>query len=398
MCCEKILKWWNEPNKEWFKIIKVLLSVLKAILFIIFLLTSFIYQVVEFKSNNSNKHYLSELCLYLEIIYNWRFLLTILFAILLLILKILKILCSDLVSRFYLKLRKYLLKIIKALNWSQLDWPCFLRLKYYLYIFDIIHYLIYFISVVIVGSIEITKSNLNKPPIIAFYFNSLIFFLHIIVEIYRIIQAQRVQTTIRDIFASDFKFSKKAVSLISENELGSLECPNYSKCLIADSQHRAFSHPKEIFKIKFKPCNLNERGVNIITGFHQTTIQAARSILTTSFKPSTSGMIGPGIYFANNYDITDHKRNQSTEGGAIFCAKIDMGKVLEIHDKYNSNDDVSKYFDSKYLHHGAGDKLDEFVIYNEKQIIEYTIIVENKAIENFRKNTDKPYCNCIKFI
>jgi hypothetical protein len=395
MCCKKVLKWWNEPNKEWFKIIKLVLSILKAMLFIAFLLVSFICQVIEFKYNK-NKRYLSELCLYLEIIYNWRFILTILFGILFIIFKILHFLNFD--FRSYLKLRKYLLKIIKALNWSQLDWPCFLRLKYYLYVFDIIHYLVYFISVIVVGSIEISLLNLNKPPIIIFYFNSVIFFFHIIVELYRIIQSQRVQTTIRDIFASDFKFSSRGVALISENELGSLECPNYFKCLIADSQHRAFSHPKEIFKIKFKPCNLNEKGINIMIGFHQTTIQAARSILTTSFKPSSSGMIGPGIYFANNYDITDHKRNQNTEGGAIFCAMIDMGKVLEIHSKYTSNDDVSKYFNSKYLHHQSGDKLDEFVIYNEKQIIEYTIIVEKKAIENFRRNIKKPYCNCIKFI
>jgi hypothetical protein len=48
--------------------------------------------------------------------------------------------------------------------------------------------------------------------------------------------------------------------------------------------------------------------------------------------------------------------------------------------------------------HGGGDKYDEFVIYDESQIIEYTIVVEQEAIDNFRKTNKKPYCNCISFI
>ncbi|RNA22703.1 hypothetical protein BpHYR1_036831 [Brachionus plicatilis] len=227
-----------------------------------------------------------------------------------------------------------------ALHWSQLDWPCFLKLKYF--------------------------TNYNR-------------------KIYRIVQAQRVESDIRDIFASDVNFSKKAVKLISEEQLGSRECVNLTECYLADCQHRAFSHPKEVFKIKFREASKNRRGINIVVGFHQTTIEAAKSILTSNFLTSKDGMLGPGIYFANNYDITEHKRNQSTEGGAIFCAKIDMGKVLEIRDKMD-NRDVHKLYNS-------GEKFDEYVIYSNDQIIEYTIIVENLAIENFRKRD-----NCHKFI
>ena len=105
-------------------------------------------------------------------------------------------------------------------------------------------------------------------------------------------------------------------------------------------------------------------------------------------------MIGKGIYFANNYDITEHKRNQSTEGGAIFCAKVDLGKVFEMSDK-TDNRDLSKYFNSKYLHHAGGAQYDEFVIYSEEQITDYVIIVESKAIDSYRRRSEKNYCNCI---
>lgn len=392
-------EWWSKPNKEWFKIGKLTLTILRAIIFLIFLSLTSIYQAFNIKTNANTTQYLAELCLYLSLIYNWRFLITVLLIFLLVLLKIFQLIFTEATNRFYLKAKTLLNKSIKALHWSQLDWPCFLRLKYFLYYYDLIHYLVFFISVLVVGIIEIIKEKQSQPPIIAFFMNGLIFLLNVLLELYRIIQAQRVQTAIRDIFASDFKFSHKAKAMIPESELGSMICATNpsTNCLITDSQHRALSHPKDLFKIKFEDVKLNQRGVNIAVGFHQTTIEVARMILTTSFKLSEDGMIGPGIYFANNYDITEHKRNQSTEGGAIFCAKIDMGKVCVIDNKIDDTD-LSKKFNSKYLAHGGGEKYDEFVIYNENQIIEYTIVVEQEAIDNFRKNVNKPYCNCIKFI
>lgn len=266
-----------------------------------------------------------------------------------------------------------------------------------MYIFDTIHYFIYFCAVIIIGTIELVKFKSKTDLVIVYFFYDVIFAVNITIEIYRIIQAQRVESDIRDIFASDVNFSVKAVKLISEEQLGSRECAKLAECFLTDSQHRAFSHPKEIFKIKFKDVAKDRRGINILIGFHQTTIEAAKSILTSNFLPSKNGMLGPGIYFANNYDVTEHKRNQSTEGGAIFCAKIDLGRVLEIRDKMD-NRDVHKLYNSKYLHHQGGEKFDEYVVYSADQIIEYTIIVEMLAIKNFRKRFKKPVCNCISFI
>lgn len=305
--------------------------------------------------------------------------------------------CTIFTNRITKPIKKFLYRIIRALHWSQLDWPCFLKLKYYFYIFDTIHYFVYFSAVIIIGVLELVKLKSNIDLVIVYFFYNVIFSLNIAIEIYRIVQAQRVESDIRDIFASDINFSKKALKLISEEQLGSRECVNLTQCHLTDSQHRAFSHPKEIFKIKFKDVAKNKRGINIVVGFHQTTIEAAKSILASNFLPSKTGMLGPGIYFANNYDITEHKRNQSTEGGAIFCAKIDMGKVLEIRDKMDDRD-VHKQYNSKYLHHQGGEKFDEYVVYSPDQIIEYTIIVEMLAIKNFRKNLKKPVCNCLSFI
>ena len=386
---EKLAAWWNEPNKKWFKIGKLTLTILRSLIFV-----AFTFALVVFKINIEPKLSFPFLCLYLSLIYNWRFLISLLLVVLILLLKIYGCACGTSSDTCFIKLKKNLYKSFKAIYWSELDWPCFLRLKYYIYILNVAHYLIYLTSVVVIGLIQILTPSIYNPAVIIYFFNSGLFFAHVLIEIYRLVQAQRVQSTIRDIFAADVKFDPKALTMISEDQLGSLVCANYTTCMIADSQHRAFSHPKEIFKIKFTSCDYKQKGANIVIGFHQTTIESAKSILTTSFRPSPSGMIGKGIYFANNYDITEHKRNQSTEGGAIFCARVDLGKVFEMSDK-TDNRDLSKYFNSKYLHHAGGAQYDEFVVYSDEQIVDYVIIVESKAIDSYRRRSQKNYCDCI---
>lgn len=390
---ESLQNFWNQPDKPWFKIGKLLLTIIRSILFIIFIILLMFSRALSSKS-------VPTLCLYLILIYNWRFIITLAILVILVLLKILKC-CCCLGDTLYLSAKKKFHKLILDLFWNQMDWPCFLRLKYYSYIFDIVHYFVYFVSCVVVGTIQITNSAIYIDPVIVFYINIPLFLIHICIEIYRIVQAQRVQSCLRDIFGSDVKFSSKAHLMISEDQLGSMTCANIfgnnQPCQITNAEHRAFSHPKEIFKSSFANCNYQKMGVNVCIGFHQTTIAAAKSILTTNFRPSENGMIGPGIYFANNYDITDHKKRGCGEGGAIFCAKIDMGRVFEIVSKDDQRD-LSKSYNSKYLHHMGGEKFDEFVVYSHEQIIDYVIIVENMAIENYRKTIQKPYCNCINFI
>jgi hypothetical protein len=389
---KQFLKWYNNPDKRWFKLGKFVLTSLRAALFVAFVIVTVYYKtsmVITFPL----------IAFVALLIYNWRFIISSLLVLLIFLVKIFEILSyclciSMLTNRFLLAFKKKLKTSIVHLNWSQLDWPCFLNLKYYIYILDTVHYLLYLISVIVIFFVELFSFNSNLNLLIIFILNALLFTFHLVIETYRLVQANRVEHTIRDIFTSDVSFSKRAVALISEEQLGSLVCANLTHCFLLDTQHRAFAHPKDMFKVNFASVPFNKRGVNLVIAYHQTTIQAAKSILTTAFKPSKSGMLGPGIYFANNYEITDHKRNQSTEGGAIFCAKIDLGRV---HEMYNKNDtlDYSRYFNSKYLHHGGGDLYDEFVIYNDNQIIEYTIVVEMDAINSYRDQNRKPFCNCI---
>ena len=391
--CASLSNFWHKPNKPWFKLGKLVLTLMRSILFVIFIILLIFSRVL------SPSKSVPLLCLYLILIYNWRFLLSLVILCVLVLLKLTKGCCGCCMSEtFYTECQKRLHKALLSLFWKAIDWGCFLSLKYYLYIFDIVHYFAYLVSAVVIGTLQILNKDLYDAPIIVFFVNVPLFLMHIFIEIYRIVQAQRVQACIRDIFGSDVKFSSKARLMISEDQLGSMSCAEiFASCSIVDAEHRAFSHPKEIFKIKFSNVEFKQMGVNICIGFHQTTIDAAKSILTTSFKASESGMIGPGIYFANNYDITEHKRNQSTEGGAIFCARIDLGKVYEISSKDDQRN-LSKSYNSKYLHHIGGEKYDEFVVYSHEQILDYVIIVENEAIQNYRKTVTKPYCNCINFI
>ena len=411
----RLKNWWHEPNKEWFKLAKFGLSVMRAMLFIAFGVVILVQQLAAKIADhekdktaaaaNSTTAFVPLICLYVSFIYNWRFLVS------LVILAALAVYClcvcccwffSCCCMHTHSSVVSTLRKLLRTLHWSSLDWPCLLRLKYYLYIFDIVHYLAYLVSALVIGFVQLDEANAMRADATAvdvFMFNSLLFAAHIGVEVYRVVQAQRVQRIIRDIFSSDVKFDRRAVMMIAEDQLGSLVCPSGEyHCASTDTQHRAFAHPKEVFKRPFAKVSRGVRGLNIQIGFHQTTIEAAKSILTTSFRASPAGMIGPGIYFANNYDITEHKRNQSTEGGAIFCARIDMGRVCEIHDKNDNRADMSAKYDSKYLHHTGGDKYDEFVVYDPSQILEYTIVVESDAIENYRRASRRTCCcGCINY-
>ena len=49
--CQKYLEWWSEPNKEWFKIGKLILTILRSLLFIIFLIVTAVYQAFNNKTN-----------------------------------------------------------------------------------------------------------------------------------------------------------------------------------------------------------------------------------------------------------------------------------------------------------------------------------------------------------
>lgn len=406
MCLhEKCNSWLNDPDKKnWFRLFKFLLTLIRGVLFLVFISLSIYYSTPYWQRQSNQTLIFPMIAFVCILVFNWRFIISIGLLLLMLTIRLIELASTCMcigcvINRYFKRMRKLLKSSLTNLNWSQLDWPCFLNLKYYIYYLDAFHYLAYLVTVIVVFLVELlSREATNMNLLIVFVVNVVPFFAHLVIEIYRIIKSKRVQQTIRDIFHSDLAFSHKAKAMISEDQLDSCVCvadlTTTDGCSLLDSHHRALSHPKQAFTRNFHDVPYKKRGVNLTIGFHQTTIEASRSILTNGFRPSKSGMLGPGIYFATNYAATDFKRNQSTEGGAIFCAVIDMARVCEIYEK-SDDQNYSQHFNSKYLRHGAGDLYDEFVVYSESQIVEYTIIVEQKAIDSYRERNKRECCNCI---
>ncbi|CAF4066407.1 unnamed protein product, partial [Rotaria sp. Silwood1] len=149
-------------------------------------------------------------------------------------------------------------------------------------------------------------------------------------------------------------------------------------------------------------------------GFHTTTSQAAVGIAHSEFRPSSSGMLGSGAYFARSVEDTIGKANSY---GAWIIAEIRMGKVFEINKKqiyprfnnphYNANlhhfvqsGGWHKEYDTCYLNHEM-DRKDEFCIKNpQEQIIKWVIVIERQndaKVSQYGLDTefDSTKCGCI---
>lgn len=228
---KKLKPWLQDPNKSWFRLWKFILTLFRGLLLLVFAVLAlyFFCQNQDFVFPK-----ISFICL---IIFNWRFIISLVLVILLLLVKLVQIigmcLCVGYVTnRFLVRFNKLLKSTLKALNWSQLDWPCFLNLRYYIYFFDALHYIIYFVAVLVVFFVELFSLNANFPLLVVFLLNDVPFLMHITIEIFRIVQSKRVEQTIRDIFSSDLKFSSKARAMISEDQLDSYVCVHFTRCSI----------------------------------------------------------------------------------------------------------------------------------------------------------------------
>lgn len=253
--------WLKDPNKSWFKLWKFVFSMIRALLLLIFLVLAFYFWI---QNRNYSFPYVAFICL---LIINWRFIISLIIIIIILIIKLIQLIslcfCVGLITNgFWEPVIKLFKSILVSLNWSQLDWPCFHNLKYYIYYLDALHYLAYFIAVLVIFFVEYFGRNTNTTLLIVFIVNLAPLFGHMFIEVLRIVQAKRVEQTIRDIFNSDVAFSDKARAMISEEQMGSSTCVHLSECKLIDSEHRASSHPKEIFTQTFKDVPFNKRRVS----------------------------------------------------------------------------------------------------------------------------------------
>ncbi|CAF1051354.1 unnamed protein product [Rotaria sp. Silwood1] len=122
----------------------------------------------------------------------------------------------------------------------------------------------------------------------------------------------------------------------------------------------------------------------IVVGFHQTSHAAAYSIAKSKLKPSKTGWIGQGIYFATSLNHTEFKANQF---GAYVCAKVDLGKTQRI--KNPADWSSVGNCDTVYYEHPRG--ADEFCVRNEKQIRSWIIVIDQDPnVAVLKEKNNKP--------
>jgi len=111
--------------------------------------------------------------------------------------------------------------------------------------------------------------------------------------------------------------------------------------------------------------NINRHNIKIL--YHQTDLDSATNICKTQkILRGKKGIVGPGIYFADNPNDTCHK---AKKGGVVLEAHVDLGNSLNIHRK-----DVKSYTYSELINLGFnsitlnGMKGKEYIVYSCHQV------------------------------
>ena len=311
-------------------------------------------------------------------------------------------LCEKLFKRI-----KFIFKIFKKLLWDYTDYPFLKNYRYGSIIFDCARYGLFVLTIPIFAGVEygylvkkegfLTSKHVDALVIYVIYLVPLV--AHFSIELFRLIQARRIQTDLIDVFGTDEHFTSKCKAIFSKSQYGLFACNSLSNCNSLDPEHILKSHMNYMKRPSLKEVAYNQDNVNIAVGFHRTSIDAIVSIKDTKMKPSERDnlWIGHGIYFANNLEATKNKA-VGLDGkplGAIICAKIDLGRYkkmdhvyLQSHGRQNIKLSQLKaeQVNSVYLFH-AHESKDEFTIPDADRIIEYVIMVEENAISEYRART-----------
>jgi len=181
-------------------------------------------------------------------------------------------------------------------------------------------------------------------------------------------------------------------------ELGSVGCLASSSCASTDLEHIFLSHNK--FNIPNQNCRCwydctSREGY--LVGFHQTSRESALCISQSPMRKTQGGWFGDGIYFARNYDHTEFKVGQFGDKGSLIIALIDMKRIKHVRKHIDELNDPNLLtnFDSVYAHKGCTVidhnneirklNLDEFLIFNENQIIQFLVAIPSRRSEECRK-------------
>jgi hypothetical protein len=121
------------------------------------------------------------------------------------------------------------------------------------------------------------------------------------------------------------------------------------------------------------PPGLERRGgwFNTRTLYHCTNRVAARAIQLEGFHPGTSGMFGPGIYFAPTASAA--RRKATRDPSVVITARVWLGFMLECPSAMNhlTADDVYAY-GCHSIHGQTRNTGDEFVVFDSANVVRMT--------------------------
>jgi hypothetical protein len=111
----------------------------------------------------------------------------------------------------------------------------------------------------------------------------------------------------------------------------------------------------------------NTKQNNIKILYHQTDLDSASKIKKTQkMLRGKTGIVGPGIYFADNPNDTCHK---AKKGGVILKASVDLGVSLNVHKKdikpYTYMELLNLGYNSIYVYGMSGN---EYIVYSWHQV------------------------------
>ena len=94
-----------------------------------------------------------------------------------------------------------------------------------------------------------------------------------------------------------------------------------------------------------------------ITMYHGTTRSNARSIKREGFRPSSSGMLGPGVYCSRDINKA---RQYGGSNGVILRLEVSVGKVYVINNRSDRNSNWQNYdYDTAWVKPGVQDSGEE---------------------------------------
>ncbi len=397
----------------WFKLLKTILTVLRAILF---------FFVFSFSLSSANKPLITIIS---SLFFNFRLTVALVVAAIclgLLIIILILLSCGkskqtaaeiqDDMKNFGIFTTAAVGAIFftfMALFWKYGDWPCFKKHRYKMLVFDAIHYGLFMVLTPIFGGIElgINLKNNNSSFVLAmilYFMYFILFACHLALEILRLLRVKRVTSEICDILECNEPKNINASAVMSDSSRD-MTCINIrsKECHNTDPEHWVRAHSN---KDRFPIPNLNARGQKIVVGFHQTNISSAKAIIRTYMQPSKGGMLGAGIYFATSMQATNGKTNN--RGGAFIVAKLNLTRIkiiskqvgLTINDPMDSDG-----FDSVYLEYYQNGKrapdYDEFTVKDPRSILDYVVYFSKDAVDSYRlenniadKNNFDQLCSC----